>query len=1209
MLVLGVLATFAAGCNRAHYRRQADRDVYGLVDCASTDPRWPLDNYTIEPDPRSRFFDPDSPDRPPMPPDDPTSHRLIHCVDGKCGWPYEGRYGCTPYVENPEWEAVLSSYLPCKQDGTVVLDRQGAMLAALLHSRDYQQKLENLYLSALDVSLERFQFDTQFFLPNSTDFSVDGPLSGKANSSSTLSADTRPRAERLLATGGQLAVEVANQVLWQFSGDDGYSVTTPLRFAFLQPLLRRAGRAVWLENLTDSERALLASVREMERFRREFYIQTVAGRGAGVGGYLSLLQQQLEIRNQRANVAALRDSLERLDAFLKTGQTNPVQVDQTRQSLYDSQISLLSRSTNYQDQLDSYKIQLGLPPRLPVSIEDRLLDPFDLIDPGLTETQNKLADVLKPVREGAAAVDNALEAAEATTRATQTAQASQAVIRAAEAAAEAIADCKGNDYAQAAKAASSAVAQAQAAVAAAEAAEAEALAQAAGAAAEAGAEAATAAEAGDQAKAIEAAANSTTRAAEGAARAAAEVAAETARAAVKSAQATGTAQPAEAAAVAAEAARAAATAVDRAELGDYAKAAEAAVQAAARATGAVTTAADTGELDDSGKVAEAAAEAARAVQAAQKAMETNDPSQYADAVEAAVHAALAAVEATLAAVKPEDTAAQTAAQEAAHTALAAVEAALAAAKAEVALGDVALAAREAADAADYADELTRAALAAVEAALAGSKADDVAQSAVQAAQATAEDAATAVLGTHAPALLQTAIEGLRAVDDQQNSILDAARNHVALVEQDSEKLLGAREQRQRQLEELSNRPEFQRGEVDPGVCDVDALNRRVVAVRFNLYGKRDADVKQLARDLLRTPADREWFEARPNINGLANDLPATTDELERFLHDAPQLAVDAGEDLNAWHDLLGGFRDLLDNLSSELADLSLVQARARLETTTLTPVELDSATALDIARANRRDWMNARAALVDQWRQIELAANDLKSKLDLTVSGDVTPTSNTLSGVHNTTGNITVGLAFDAPLTRRAERNVYRRRLIEYQQARREYYAFEDGVSQDLRETLRSIHLTPLQFELQRAAVHTAITRTERQQYYLRMGRATSGPTAARDLVDAFGALLRAQNSFLGIWLEYEVLRMHLDFNLGTMQLDDRGMWIDPGPVNSGDLSPPEGYEVIPAGPELLPLPEPALPIDDEILPQMPEIQDVPSAHDADRPPDRLAIR
>ena len=43
--------------------------------------------------------------------------------------------------------------------------------------------------------------------------------------------------------------------------------------------------------------------------------------------------------------------------------------------------------------------------------------------------------------------------------------------------------------------------------------------------------------------------------------------------------------------------------------------------------------------------------------------------------------------------------------------------------------------------------------------------------------------------------------------------------------------------------------------------------------------------------------------------------------------------------------------------------------------------------------------------------------------------------------------------------------------------------------------------------------------------------------------------LQRAQNSVLAVWVGYEIARSQLDLALGTMQIDDEGMWIDPGPI------------------------------------------------------------
>ncbi len=65
-------------------------------------------------------------------------------------------------------------------------------MLGLLHSPLYQRELEDLYLSALDVTFERFRFDVQFALTNQTLFTADGPLRAGSggNSSSTLETNT-----------------------------------------------------------------------------------------------------------------------------------------------------------------------------------------------------------------------------------------------------------------------------------------------------------------------------------------------------------------------------------------------------------------------------------------------------------------------------------------------------------------------------------------------------------------------------------------------------------------------------------------------------------------------------------------------------------------------------------------------------------------------------------------------------------------------------------------------------------------------------------------------------------------------------------------------------------------------------------------------------------------------------------------------------------
>ena len=56
---------------------------------------------------------------------------------------------------------------------------------------------------------------------------------------------------------------------------------------------------------------------------------------------------------------------------------------------------------------------------------------------------------------------------------------------------------------------------------------------------------------------------------------------------------------------------------------------------------------------------------------------------------------------------------------------------------------------------------------------------------------------------------------------------------------------------------------------------------------------------------------------------------------------------------------------------------------------------------------------------------------------------------------------------------------MYRQSLIEYQQAKRNYYQFRDRIQRDVRSTLRQLQLDDLNFELRRAAVHVAITQVD----------------------------------------------------------------------------------------------------------------------------------
>ncbi|MGB7325053.1 MAG: hypothetical protein WBD31_09285, partial [Rubripirellula sp.] len=188
----------STGCHRQQYRKQADCEAHALIaEKSSHVARPPSSPVRIEVDRRSRMFNPFDLDFQPMPLDDPSSYRYMQCVDGRRGYPMWEAAGLTNTSESPDWW----QFLPLDDDGVLVLNLENAVQIALLHSPDYQAQVEQLYLSALQVSAERFAFDTQFFGGAQTFLTADGPRRRGAggDSSTTFGIGPNSNGQRDLA--------------------------------------------------------------------------------------------------------------------------------------------------------------------------------------------------------------------------------------------------------------------------------------------------------------------------------------------------------------------------------------------------------------------------------------------------------------------------------------------------------------------------------------------------------------------------------------------------------------------------------------------------------------------------------------------------------------------------------------------------------------------------------------------------------------------------------------------------------------------------------------------------------------------------------------------------------------------------------------------------------------------------------------------------
>ena len=405
------------------FRKKADREVEGILEEKSGAAKWDLNPEILKPDSRSRNNDPGDPDHPQKPEDDPTSAELMRRVDGKRGPLSWASQGTPSPVECGAWK----QFLPTDASGNVVLNLNNAVSMALLHSRSMQRAREELYLGALDVTEQRFRFSGRpSFLHDSNRIATGKDRPG--GNVQTYRSDSTLGVTEHLATGADFVLSLANSMLFDLTKSGvNPSVSSLLNLSLVQPLLKYQAREYILENLTQSERTLLANVRRMKQYQQAFYIDVISGRnvsntgpvrasagattapiiagspsGTTTSGFLGLLQTRQQIRNQEASVAALRDSLAQLQAAFDAGRiSNRLQVDQAQQALFSGQRSLLTARASYESAVDTYKVNLGLPPDLKVVVDDRFLEQFKLVDPEVSQLQSEVADVLDGLRRKA----------------------------------------------------------------------------------------------------------------------------------------------------------------------------------------------------------------------------------------------------------------------------------------------------------------------------------------------------------------------------------------------------------------------------------------------------------------------------------------------------------------------------------------------------------------------------------------------------------------------------------------------------------------------------------------------------------------------------------------------------------------------------------------------------------------------------------------
>jgi outer membrane protein TolC len=238
---------------------------------------------------------------------------------------------------------------PAPGRGVRRFDLFASLKFATQNSRDYQDRAEDLYLSALDVTLERHLFAPRPFARIGTEYT-----GGQADVDyrSALAATASAGVRQQLPYGGEIVAETLVRFVNAIEGEveDGESADIVLSGSL--PLLRGAG-LINLEPLISQERELVYQVRNFEAYRRSFAVEIATQ-------YFDLRTRQQAINNRLQNYATLEALLIRAQALYETQRLPALEVQRAEQSLLSGENSLITARQAYANALDNFKIALGM---------------------------------------------------------------------------------------------------------------------------------------------------------------------------------------------------------------------------------------------------------------------------------------------------------------------------------------------------------------------------------------------------------------------------------------------------------------------------------------------------------------------------------------------------------------------------------------------------------------------------------------------------------------------------------------------------------------------------------------------------------------------------------------------------------------------------------------------------------------------------------
>lgn len=234
-----------------------------------------------------------------------------------------------------------------------------ALAYAQRHRREYQTAKEDLYLSALALTLERHLW-TPIFAANLR--TVYGNYGQVRDFDQAMRFVADLEISQRLPYGGEFTAEMISTLIRDVKRSITASEDSVVRLGLRVPFLRGAGH-VARETLIQLERELTYSVRTFERFRRQQLV-TVAQ------DYFDLLRVKQRVIDSGESVKRFQAAVDQATALESIGKGTILDRQRAEADRLSAENDLANAREEFRSRADQFKITIGMPVDEPLALEE-----------------------------------------------------------------------------------------------------------------------------------------------------------------------------------------------------------------------------------------------------------------------------------------------------------------------------------------------------------------------------------------------------------------------------------------------------------------------------------------------------------------------------------------------------------------------------------------------------------------------------------------------------------------------------------------------------------------------------------------------------------------------------------------------------------------------------------------------------------------------